>query len=204
MMIRLPSIFFVFCCGMTMAATDMVKYPDVTSAEQLCPFTIEVHPTKFLAGDIVYVRIDFANAKDHPVWIPAQPLHGFNINYGILTYFYVDKEGHESTWKTFGMTGEYLGEAYWRKIAPGEKSSPQYERLGFHELNRLFVNQSLQKHDKAVKFLDEMNSMPMEGRLKVRFACFQYNRETPQLQVESEEIPMWPVIVDKRERRAIP
>ena len=48
----------------------------MTDSDMLCPFGVEVYPKEFQAGDIVYVRLNFENTTDHPVWAQALSLHG--------------------------------------------------------------------------------------------------------------------------------
>ncbi len=143
----------------TSAANKIVEGLSVKHSEDLCPFTIGIYPSRLLAGDVVYARLDFTNTRNTPVWAPATPLYA-DIDFGILTYYFMDKEENQYVWKKYMWPGNSLGKGFWQEIAPGEKGVTQYEMFDYVQTRKL-------------KCWEEMITHPMEGRLMVRLACHQ-------------------------------
>ena len=118
----------LLCQSILLHAGEIRHDRQITDSEMLCPFGVEVYPKEFQAGDIVYVRLDFENTTNHPVWAPALSLHDNGSEYGILSYYFGDGKGNEYAWKRH-QQGELIGHGAWEKILPGQKGLTQYDTI---------------------------------------------------------------------------
>ena len=129
---RMMSLFLL-CQSILLHAGEVSTDPPVTDSDMLCPFRIEVYPKELQAGDIIYVRLNFENTTDHPVWAPALPLNGPRLDQGILSYYFMDRKENEYAWKRYYL-GEHIGQGSWEKILPGQKGLTQYDAMGTRNL----------------------------------------------------------------------
>jgi hypothetical protein len=167
-------LLVLLCQSILLHAGEVIIDPPVTGSDMLCPFKIEVYPKEFQAGDIVYVRLNFENTTDHPVWAPALPLNGLAIEHGILSYYFGDRQGNEYVWKRY-YRGELIGLGGWEKILPGQKGLTQHEMIEYGRTRNL-------------KCWDEIKANRTRGQLIVRlyFTGFSSRKINP---------PIPPVIV---------
>ena len=155
--------------------TNTVRFPEGAGSEMLCPFTIDVYPVTFRAGDLVYIRMNFINTKDHAVFAPATRVTG-DLKSGILTYYFSDNmipgRGNEYVWKTYNGMGDLLGSASWEKISPNEKGLTQHEILHYQHTASLKCWDMIKMGEKEPRWGVKMDGVApyaqvMEGRLKI-------------------------------------
>lgn len=128
-------VIFLLCQNFLLHANEVRTDPPITNPGMLCPFGVEVYPEKFYVGDIVYVRMNFENTTDHPVWAPAQPL---DLEQGALTYYLTSgiSVGNAYVWKRY-QRGDRLTQGGWEKIPPGQKGLTQYEMIEYRYTRNL-------------------------------------------------------------------
>ena|GEM_PF-4072666 len=131
---RMMSLFLLYP-GIFVHAGEISTDPPVTDSNMLCPFKVEVYPKECQAGDIVYVRVNFENTTDHPVWAPAAQLNGPRLEHGILSYYFGDGRDFYS-WKRYSL-GDFVGWGAWEKILPGQKGLTQYEMIEYRRTRNL-------------------------------------------------------------------